>query len=280
MKIIKLIIVILVGFFLVVLLYSNKKGDSKIPEVEPASTIVQKIEPEVISKQIQSGDSWDYTFAEDFEAQTKYGTGFWKTKQLQRGSMALVDDPQGSSNRTALFRAGNKSFKVGKAALIKKVDPITHGDELTVTARFYFPSESPLDSVILIDKECSICGLDTNPGMRLYVRDARLRLDPSKIGYKESINQNVEHKLELDRWHTVVWRSVLGTGSKGIDQVFVDGVMVIDSQHTNVITQEIADAYNLMLTGEYIDTVQIGITANSNSKTTELLVDDVLIQVK
>ena len=81
--------------------------------------------------------------------------------------------------------AGPKGKRVGKAGLIHRFAPIGVGSVIDMSARFYFPKGEKTDSIILMDLECAACGLDTNPGLRLYLRNGHLRVDRSKVGIKE-----------------------------------------------------------------------------------------------
>ena len=142
--------------------------------------------------------------------------------------------------------------------------------------RFLFPQGSLIDSVILMDLECASCGLDTNPGVRLYVREGRLRVDRSKIGIKQSFLPIAPTALTFDAWHRIVWVVVLGDETTGSSQVYLDEALVIDAKGTTVLLQQVVDkiASGLNVLSQ-MDRFQIGLTANSNRKGASLMLDDV-----
>lgn len=218
----------------------------------------------------------DADLLSDFEASSAPDQGF-STRIEQRGRVAMAADPDDPANAVASFTDDGKSGgKVGKAHLVHRFGPVGIGSRITMEARFYFPPGSFADSVILMDLECASCGLDTNPGVRLYLRDGRPRVDRSKIGIKDAFLPAPDARIGPGAWHWIAWKVTLGDDSNGSSQVYLDGVQVMDARGTTVLLQETVDrlADGLVVRSE-MDRFQIGITANSNRKGTALLVDDV-----
>ena len=144
-----------------------------------------------------------------------------------------------------------------------------------MSGAFYFSKSDQTNSVILMDLECASCGLDTNPGMRLYLRDGRLRVDRSKIGIDVPFYAEQGHQVEPGRWHDVRWRVHLGEGDAGRSDVFLNGQVVASNRGTTLLTQTIVSRIANIKVREAVDRFQIGITANSNKTGTSLLLDDV-----
>ena len=149
------------------------------------------------------------------------------------------------------------------------------GAEIEMSARVFFPDGTPLDSLILMDLECASCGLDTNPGIRLYLRKGLLRVDRSKIGIKEPFYPETFNALGTGAWHEIAWHVTLGEGQKGRSIVYLDGAEVSDARGTTVLTQAVVSQLADIRVKEQADRFQVGITANSNPRAAVMLLDDV-----
>lgn len=196
--------------------------------------------------------------------------------QSQRGSVTVQADPHDPANGVAAMIAGPKSSgRVGKADLIHRFAPVPRGGRIRVSARVMVPDGAPLNSVILMDLECATCGLDGNPGIRLYLRDGRLRVDRSKIGVRDAFLPSVGTRLQPGRWHDLVWEVVLGDGAEGRSVVTLDGARVMDARGTTVLLQRIVSQFENTLVTEAVDRFQVGVTANSNSVAATAFMDDI-----
>lgn len=204
---------------------------------------------------------------------------FWIVEQ--RGHVGLSTDPAKPSNRAASFTASGKiGDEVGKAHLVHRFEPVGLGARVTMDARVYVPPGGATDSVILMDLECASCGIDTNPGVRLYLRDGRLRVDRSKIGYADPFLPMAHPKIKPGAWRKIGWVVTLGDDASGSSQVYLDGWKVMDAKGVTVLLQEVVDRLAAGITvRSQMDRFQIGITANSNVTGTALMVDDVAFAV-
>ncbi len=220
-------------------------------------------------------------FADDFEAGLSVGKpGGWSLTQIQRGAVTRITRPGEAGSWAVQFTAGAKQGgKVGKADLVKRFDPIGVGQTISVSADFYFPAGTPRNSIVLMDMECGSCGLDTNPGVRVYLRDGRLRVDRSKIGIKDAFMPSVDHQVGPDKWHRIEWRSTLGKDAAGLTEIFLDGRRVVSASGTNLIDQEIINRLASITIKERVDRVQLGLTANSNLQPATLLMDNARIVI-
>lgn len=204
----------------------------------------------------------------------KAAAGF-AAEQMQGGVSERVSDPAASNNSAVRLTAGGKGRRVGKAALIHRFPPVGKGAVVEMGARMFFPAGAALDSVILMDLECASCGLDTNPGIRLYLRDARLRVDRSKIGLSDPFYPEVDVQLEHGRWHALRWQVTIGEDEAGYSEVYLDGRRISAARGTTVLTQTIVSSLADIKVREQVDRFQVGLTANSNRRQTEMLLDDV-----
>jgi hypothetical protein len=220
-------------------------------------------------------------FTDDFNRGLSAGqSGRWSLAQLQRGQAVWASGAGVDGTGAVRFTAGPKQGgQVGKADLVKRFDPLGTGEKISVSADFKFAAGTPMDSIILMDMECGTCGLDTNPGVRLYLREGRLRVERSKIGIKAPLLPNVDHRVTPDEWHHIEWRATLGKDADGRTDVFLDGRQVLSSGGTNLIDQRIvSELAPTIRVEEHIDRVQIGVTANSNARPVTLLMDNVRIE--
>lgn len=210
----------------------------------------------------------------NFESAEEHG-GFAHV-QLQRGTAALVEDPVQPGNQVARLTAGPKQKgKVGKADYIHRFEPLQAGSVVLMQARFFFLPGTPLNSLILMDLECASCGLKTNPGVRLYLRRGMLRVDRSKIGIKQAFLPEAPHMVTAGVWHEVSWKVTLGADGLGRSVVMLDGEPVSDARGTTLLTQEVVSRHMEVKVQEQADRFQVGLTANSNPQTVEMLLDDV-----
>lgn len=196
--------------------------------------------------------------------------------QSQRGSVTVRSDPHDPANTVAVMTAGPKSSgRVGKADLIHRFDPVPRGGRVRMAARVMVPEGAPLNSVILMDLECASCGLEGNPGIRLYLRDGRLRVDRSKIGLQDAFLPSVGTRLEPGRWHDLVWDVVLGDDAEGRSVVTLDRARVMDAHGTTVLLQRVVSQFEDTRVTEAVDRFQVGVTANSNPVPATAFMDDI-----
>ena|GEM_PF-2878361 len=228
---------------------------------------------------ILSGPGHTQSNSDDFNRDTPLGA-FWATEQLQNGSLDIVQDPTNASNKVLKALAGAKSGgKVGKADLIQRFEPVGPGGTIHMSSWFYFPKGTPRNSVILFDLECASCGLDTNPGLRVYLRDGRLRVDLSKIGIKDALLPSTDHQVPSERWFKLGWTVKLGVEGAGQTQITLDDKVVLAADSTTMPSTSIARKLLGHDITEAVDRIQIGLTANSNNKPALIYVDNVVTKI-
>ncbi|QQA43546.1 hypothetical protein [Pelagovum pacificum] len=185
--------------------------------------------------------------------------------QEQMGQVGCVDG-------VLTAEAGPKDGRVGKAALIVPTGRLGPGAGLRISAEVFFPTDSPMNSIILMDAECKYCGRDDNPGLRLYLRDGRLRVDRAKIGERHAWTNDTAPQVPRGRWVELVWDLGIATGDDGRSDVWLDGVPVL--QDTGRTTPEDRAP------GDAVDRVQIGVTANSNDSPVSLQMRAIRIETR
>ena len=170
--------------------------------------------------------------------------------QLQNGTLTCTD---GVMTATA---GPKQDGRVGKAAAIlpfgRRAGP---GTTVTARAEVFIPGGAPIDSIHLMDLECKDCGVLGNPGLRLYLRDGRLRIDRAKIGERHAWVNDTAPRLPVDRWVTVEWTLKLSDHPDGWARVTLDAATVLEATGRTVPRGPL---------GHGIDRLQIGVTANSN----------------
>lgn len=199
------------------------------------------------------------SIADDFDR----GIGGGWVRQEQNGAVDTIAAP-GRAGRVLRARAEAKRATVTKAALIARTAPIAVGRRVRVRFDLQVPAGYPLNSLQLVDLECATCGEGGNPGIRLYLRRGRLRIDRSKIGIARAWMDDAAPTLSPGRWHHVDME--VGIGPQGSARVRLDGRTVLTGEGATLLPG-----------ADHIDRVQIGITANSNPVSARLLIDRVAI---
>ena len=192
------------------------------------------------------------------------------TLQLQRGTIDCAPARPGEAPALR-FTADAKRGTVGKAGLILPFQPLGPGGTVTVSAEMFLPEDSPANSIVLIDAECKHCGLPGNPGLRVYLRRAGLRVDRSKIGERHAWARENPPEVPRGEWVRIGWHLALGTDeATGRSEITLNGTPVLQNAG-----RTLPDA------GEFtsIDRVQIGVTANSNDIPVTLSLRDVTLDL-
>lgn len=213
-----------------------------------------------------------FAFADDFEAGLCTDScpgAHWAIRQEERGSVAVVPAP-GRKGKALKASASAKSGGVSKADVVARTAAMGEGTLVTVAFDLYAPRETPLNSIQLVDIECASCGEGGNPGVRLYLRRGRLRIDRSKIGIRNAWVRDDAPVLASERWHRVVLSVRIGAGDNGGARVTLDGTEVLNARGATI----------LPLDKRFTDRVQIGVTANSNPVPVTLYFDNIAVSAK
>ncbi|MBB5710977.1 heparin lyase I family protein [Sphingomonas xinjiangensis] len=211
------------------------------------------------------------SFADDFDNGLCVGRcpgAPWAIKQEVRGTVRAAPAP-GRPGQALLARAAPKSGGVAKADVVARLMPLPPGTRVTIAFDLRIPAGTPLNSLQLVDLECATCGEGGNPGIRLYLRRGRLRIDRSKIGIQHAWARYDAQPLNQDRWHHIIWQVRLGAGDDGHTRVTLDGNEVLAARGATLAN----------LPRLAVDRVQIGITANSNQIPAMAWFDNVRVTV-
>lgn len=198
-------------------------------------------------------------FADDFERGIRPQ---WVRQELS-GTVDVVPAPD-RPGRVLRARAAPKHAAVTKAALIARTPPIASGRRVSITFDLRLPAGTPINSLQLVDLECATCGEGGNPGIRLYLRRGRLRIDRSKIGIARAWVNDTAPMLPANRWHRI--RMDVLVGAAGSARVRLDGQSVLEASGATILPG-----------ADHLDRIQIGITANSNSSPATILIDNVTL---
>ena len=195
----------------------------------------------------------------------------WPASQQIDGALSTVRDPAGGRALQARVD-GRGGERVPKAALIARPAKIAPGNTVRVRFDLLVPEGAPLNSIHLVDLECARCGVPGNPGIRLYLRHGRLRIDRSKIGVPDAWTNDAAPQLRPRRWHRVDLEVTAGYGDAGRAEVRLDGAVVLEGRGDTIGRAR----------GESpgADRVQIGLTANSNPGPAIAYFDNVAVTVE
>jgi len=210
-----------------------------------------------------------FAFADDFEKGLCVGRcrgARWAILQQEDGSADVVAAPD-RPGRVLRAMAAAKRDRVTKADLVARTAPMTEGTAVSIAFDLYVPKATPLNSIQLVDLECATCGEGGNPGIRLYLRNGRLRIDRSKIGIADAWVRDDAPTLTHDRWHHIGLTVRIGADHDGGARVLLDGEEVLAARGATI----------MKLLRRHIDRVQIGATANSNPVPVTLYFDNVSV---
>jgi hypothetical protein len=135
------------------------------------------------------------------------------------------------------------------------------------------PQGAPLNSIHLVDIECASCGEEGNPGIRLYLRHGRLRIDRSKIGVADAWTNDAAPQLRSGRWHRLELDVTLGFGTAGRLRARLDGRTVLEAQGDTIVRPSDGSTAGA-------DRIQIGLTASSNAVPALAWFDDVAVTIR
>jgi hypothetical protein len=210
------------------------------------------------------------SFSEDFEHGVRLGGAPWALAQQIDGRISLAAAP-GRRGRALLATTGPKrGDRVAKADLVARVALMPVGTQVAIAFDIRIPAGRPRNSLQLVDVECASCGEGGNPGIRLYLRNGRLRVDRAKIGIRRAWTRDDAPALVADHWHRITWQLRLDPGEAGYTRVLLDGREVLAARGATLAPLSRIGA----------DRIQIGITANSNPEPATAYFDDVSVAIE
>ena len=193
----------------------------------------------------------------------------WASSQQIDGVLDVVP---GRAGKVLRARTEARRERVPKAALIARPAKLPPGATAHVALDLLVPEGAPLNSIHLVDLECATCGEEGNPGIRLYVRHGRLRVDRSKIGHRHAWTNDSAPQLRHGRWHRVELQVGFGFGDVGGVEARLDGVRVLQAQGDTLLRPEGGASAGA-------DRIQIGLTASSNPGPAIAYFDNVSVRV-
>lgn len=193
----------------------------------------------------------------------------WAIRQEVNGTVSAAPAP-GRTGLALYAQAAAKGAGVAKADIVFRSGPMPVGTVVTTAFDLYIPAATPINSMQLLDLECATCGEEGNPGIRLYLRNGRLRIDRSKIGIANAWVRDNATVLTPNRWHRIVMAVRVGLEDSGAARVTLNGQEVLAAQGATIMPLPL----------QHIDRVQIGITANSNPVPVSLYFDNVTINAR
>jgi hypothetical protein len=215
------------------------------------------------------GGSSPDAFADDFGRGLCLGgcKGWnWATSQQIDGELEVI----GGRLRAQTQARGKR---VPKAALIARPAKLAPGSTARIAFSVTVPQGGALNSIHLLDIECASCGEEGNPGIRLYVRHGRLRIDRSKIGVRDALTNDAAPQRRHGRGHRVELDFTAGFGAAGRVRARLDGATVLEAQGDTIVRPSGGAAPGA-------DRIQIGITASSNAVPAVAWFDDIAVTIR
>lgn len=193
----------------------------------------------------------------------------WYFQQRVNGEVRADPVPERGGLALHALAGPKQGETVAKAALVARIAAAGNGSVIRVSFDMMVPHGRPGNSLQLVDLECADCGWSHNPGVRLYLRHGRLRIDRSKIDVARAWMNDAGPQMRHGQWHHVDYEMHVSAGEDGWARAFLDGHEVVGGKGRTMIAQGM----------EWIDRVQVGLTANSNPEPAELWIDNVEINV-
>ncbi len=193
----------------------------------------------------------------------------WPASQQIDGALDLV---AGRGGKVLRARVEPRGKRVPKAALIARPAKLAPGTRVRIEFDLMVPPASPLNSIHLVDLECAGCGEAGNPGIRLYLRHGRLRVDRAKIGHRHAWTNDRAPQLRHGRWHRVALDVAAGFGDRGAVAARLDGATVLQARGDTIVRPQGGHAAGA-------DRVQIGLTASSNAVPVIAFFDNVRVTI-
>ncbi len=190
----------------------------------------------------------------------------WATSQQIDGTLHV-------SGGRLHARTEARGSRVPKAALIARPAKLPPGATARIAFSAMVPRGAPLNSIHLVDVECASCGEAGNPGIRLYLRHGRMRIDRSKIGHRDAWTNDLAPQLRHGVWHRIELEVTAGFGDAGRVRARLDGKTVLEAVGDTLVRPS-----NGASAGA--DRIQIGLTASSNPVPAELWIDDVAVAIR
>ena len=212
------------------------------------------------------------SFSDDFERGLCIGrcAGWnWPWWQEVDGTLDVVSNRGGRALRA---RTQARGKRVPKAALVARPPKLRPGDTAEIGFDLLVPAGAPLNSIHLVDVECASCGEEGNPGIRLYLRHGRLRIDRSKIRHADAWLDDRAPQLRHARWHRIELRVAVGFGDAGSALVRLDGRAVLKGSGDTVARPSGGAAAGA-------DRIQIGLTASSNAGPATVYIDNIRVAI-
>ncbi|MEL7532679.1 MAG: heparin lyase I family protein [Bacteroidota bacterium] len=153
------------------------------------------------------------------------------------------------------------------------------GETVLFSGWFYIEGADVLDYVFLMDLEEDIA-IGAGPGIRIALEDSAgyIVLERNKF-LEETLRQDPENKVAFprDEWVEIKMEVLLYQKDKGAVKIWQNGQLIIDVVDTPTLPRDRLTV--LQGTHNFYHSLQVGITANSQSNPCVMYIDDISIEV-
>ncbi|MFT5820992.1 MAG: hypothetical protein ACI8ZM_002240 [Crocinitomix sp.] len=208
--------------------------------------------------------------------------GKWSFYQNSRDLNSISID-------TTIVHTGNQSIKftaepsidgASKSDIANNKLAFNEDETVIISAWFYLSGTESLDYIFLIDLEESI-PIGAGPGLRFALEGPEGFLVVERNKFTESTLRQTtgsEVAFPRDQWVKVEIETYLQRKKKGTVKVWLNDQLIID--FSNVATMPKDKLFYLQGTKGIYNSLQVGITANSDENNAVLYLDDVEIKLK
>lgn len=224
-------------------------------------------------------------FAEDFEGITSLDSMFedggnWSYQQITEDENYFeLDTGIVHSGTTSMkFYAVKSSDGASKSAIANQELAFKEGDIIQFSGWFYIVGTADLNYIFLFDIEENTA-IGAGPGMRIALEDPEGYLVVERNKYLENtLRQDPDNRIAFprDQWVELKFESDLQRKDKGYVKVWQDGQLLIEEHDIQTMPKD--KLFFIQGTKGIYNSIQIGITANSQANEAVVYVDDILIE--
>ncbi len=225
------------------------------------------------------------SFSEDYEnvvySDSLFGPGKTRwtyTQQTLEGNSISIDSHIVHGGKHSLcFTAMRSGEKLSKCSISKSNMYFEHGSVIEYSAWYYLDNDLDQPYLFLVDFEETVA-VGAGPGLRIALDgDGRaLEVERGKMG-ASTIHQP-EQRINFPRrqWVHLVYQIHLSQSDEGSIKLWQNGELLIDQQNIQTMPHDIL--YFIQGSKGVYNSIEVGITANSDKSDCVLYMDDMSIR--
>jgi hypothetical protein len=224
------------------------------------------------------------SYSDDFETYSSFEELFlddnsrWSTTQQTYDANTISLSTEQAHSRTTSLKfdaVSSTSEKLSKCSIFKQKMAFYGGETVRSTIWYYIDGDQELDWLFLMDLE-EQATIGAGPGMRVANVGAG---NFGAIEFKFKLGNLLQetHSFPRNQWFKITLETHLSQKKKGWVRLYLDDQLIIEETNTKTLPKDVL--YNQQGTKEMYTSIEIGITANSQSNNAVIYADDFSIEV-